>query len=256
MIEYLKLSQVKSRLGWAKDKIDTRDYRFPNLKPTAVRKVDLRTPALPVIDQGSLGSCTACAIASAYQFDLMKQSRPLFLPSRLFIYYNERLMEGTELQDSGAYIRDGIKSINSIGACPESNWPYLISKFAVRPPAQCYSVAARHKSVLYRRVTQSLDQMKAVLNSGFPFVLGFLVYESFLSVSRNRGYATMPRRGEALLGGHAVLVVGYDDAAGVFIVKNSWGTSWGDNGYFYVPYAYFTSPAYANDLWVITTVTG
>jgi C1A family cysteine protease len=251
-----QMKQIKKRLGWVKDRPDHRDYIFPTLPKASAAKVDLRANDQPIYDQGDLGSCTANAIAAAYAFDLKKQSKPVFAPSRLFIYYNERVLENSVPYDAGAYIRDGIKSINVSGVCQETMWPYIQTKFASLPPKTCYTEAAKHKSVLYQRVTQTLDQMKAVLNSGLPFTVGFYVYYSFLAAGTNGGIVPMPSRYDQLLGGHAVLVVGYDDSTQRFIMRNSWGTSWGDKGYFYMPYAYLTNPTLSNDFWVVQTVTG
>ena len=112
----------------------------------------------------------------------MKQGlADVFVPSRLFIYYNERVIEGTVDEDSGAMIRDGIKSVAKQGAPHEKLWPYVIAKFRTRPSAPAYKDAARHPAVLYQRVTREIDQMKGCLASGYPFVFGFSVYESFES---------------------------------------------------------------------------
>jgi C1A family cysteine protease len=179
------------------------------------------------------------------------------VPSRLFIYYNERSIEGTVASDSGAQIRDGIKSVNQQGACPEDLWPYVIASFAEQPPANCYTVAAQNKVKAYQRLTQNLNQMKACLASGYPFVFGFTVYESFESQTvAQTGVVNMPAASEQVLGGHAVVAVGYDDSQQRFIVRNSWGTGWGLQGYFTMPYSYLTQahPALASDFWTIRLV--
>lgn len=243
-----------------KDTPDDRDYKFSalNAKPTAKTffpaKVDYRAKMGTILDQGSLGSCTANAIASAFQYNLTKQKMPSYSPSRLFIYYNERLLEGTVAEDSGAYIRDGIKTLNTYGACPEVVWPYKISQFAVKPPEQAYKVAAQDKATGYYRVNVDANSIKTALASGFPVITGMLVYSSFETYAvAKTGKVPMPGRYDYLLGGHAVLIVGFDEATQQFIVRNSWGTSWGDRGYFYLPYAYAV-PSLMNDLWVVTTV--
>ena len=255
-----KQYQTEKKYGWRKDKSDDRDYKlsFTKLdhKENGIKKVDLRHNCPPVYDQGKLGSCTANAIAAAYEYDMLKQKETnIFVPSRLFIYYNEREMEGHVDQDSGAEIRDGIKSINTQGVCPETEWPYDVSKFKDKPPQQAYSDAKNHVSVKYQRVEQDLEHMKECLSQGLPFVFGFMVYESFESKDvANTGIMVMPKRGEKLLGGHAVMAVGYDDDKQVIIVRNSWTTSWGDNGYFYMPYDYIKSNYYCNDFWVVQRV--
>jgi len=248
------------RYGWVADTPDQRDHIYAapvaHLKKLPP-KVDLRSKCPTVIyDQGQLGSCTGNAIACAIQFDRLKQNRkPDFIPSRLFIYYNERDMEGTVSSDSGAQIRDGIKSVAKLGDCPESEWPYVISRFATKPPAKCFSDALKYKAVLYQRVMQSLNQMKGCLASGYPFVFGFSVYESFESPQvAKTGAVPMPTSSERQLGGHAVLAVGYDDKQQRFIVRNSWGRSWGIGGYFTMPYAYLTDDNLASDFWTIRVV--
>jgi C1A family cysteine protease len=202
-----------------------------------------------------LGSCTANAIGGAIEFDQIKQKLKASTPSRLFIYYNERAIEGTIDTDSGAQIRDGIKSVASQGACPEPMWPYVEQSYANRPPAPCYKYAKLHPAVQYARVTQSVGQLKACVAAGYPFVFGFTVYESFESDAvAKSGIVPMPATTEMLLGGHAVMAVGYDDAAQRFLVRNSWGTSWGMGGYFTIPYVYLTDGNLADDFWVIRVV--
>jgi C1A family cysteine protease len=218
--------------------------------------MDLRTKCPPVYDQGQLGSCSANAIGAAMEFDEMKQSFPnVFVPSRLFIYYNERVIEGTVNTDSGAQIRDWIKSISTFGDCPETLWPYDITKFTQKPPQTCYAQAKKYQAVQYQRLTQDLNQFKGCLASGYPFVFGFTVYESFESQQvAQTGHVPMPSSGEKTVGGHAVLAVGYDDANQWFLVRNSWGTGWGMAGYFTIPYAYPLNSNLSSDLWTVRVI--
>jgi C1A family cysteine protease len=247
--------------GWVRDLPDLRDFsysapllRFPKGLPPSV---DLRSECPPVYDQGQLGSCTGNAIAGAVEFDLIKQGKQDFTPSRLFIYYNERVMEGTVSQDSGAQIRDGVKSVATLGAPPETDWPYNIAKFAQRPPAKAYQDAKLDIVSSYSRVLQDLTQMRGCLASGYPFVVGFSVYQSFESQKvATTGIVPMPGSGEKMVGGHAVLVVGYQDAARYFIVRNSWGAGWGLHGYFLMPYEYLLTPHLSNDFWTVRSVAG
>ena len=246
------------RYGWIPDIPDNRDMVFsaPQPIPVLPPSVDLRPGCPPVYDQGSLGSCTANAIGAAHQYDQMKQTKSeIFIPSRLFIYYNERVMEGTVNSDSGAMIRDGIKSIAKQGVCPESEWGYDISQYRKKPAKQCYKHAVDHQALTYYSVLQNLTQLKTCLASGFPIVFGFSVYESFESQEvAKTGVAPMPASSEQLMGGHAVVAVGYDDATNRFLVRNSWGEGWGMSGYFTMPYEYLTNSNLACDFWAIKLV--
>jgi C1A family cysteine protease len=197
-----------------------------------------------------LGSCTANALCGAVVYVI-----PSLIGSRLFLYYNERKIERTIPTDSGAYIHDGITALKTYGICLETQWPYNIAKFAVAPTAQCYTSAAQHKALTVASVPINLGSMKAVLAGGFPITIGFTVYDSFETAAVARtGIVPMPAKSERVLGGHAVLIVGFDDSRSWFIVRNSWGTGWGDKGYFYIPYAYFTNPTLVSDLWTISRV--
>jgi C1A family cysteine protease len=245
--------------GWVPDLPDQRDHYYAaplRAIGTLPPSVDLRPGCPPVYDQGQLGSCTANAIAAALEFDQMKEKlTPIFTPARLFIYYNERVIEGTVESDSGAQLRDGIKTVVAQGGCSEVSYPYDITKFAERPPDTCYQEALQHRAIQYQRVIQDLNQMKGCLASGSPFVLGFTVYDSFMSQSvAQTGHAPMPASGETVQGGHAVLAVGYDDANQWFLIRNSWGTGWGMAGYFTLPYTYLSQRNLASDFWTISTV--
>jgi C1A family cysteine protease len=256
-------------LGWLPDLPDHRDFLYA--APTAILKtpqtsVDLRNRCpKQIYDQGRIGSCTANAIAGAIEFDQIKQGKQEATPSRLFIYYNERKMEHTILTDSGAQIRDGIKSVAKLGACPESLWTYDDTppqpedapcpncKFAQKPTDNCYTEALKHKLLTYQRVPHVLGSMKGCLASGYPFVFGFTVYDNF-PFQTTTGEVPMPTAQNAVLGGHAVLAVGYDDATQVFYFRNSWGAAWGRGGYGLIPYAYLVDSDLSDDFWTIRTI--
>lgn len=247
----------KQTYSWLPDIPDHRDYRFvpPKTAAPLPPRSDLRPWCPPIYDQGQLGSCTANAIAAAHEFDQIKQSLSPYVPSRLFIYYNERVMEGTVGSDAGAAIRDGIKSLSTYGVCNETAWPYNIDQFAVKPPKTCYKTAATHTSVLYRRINRTLADMQGCLAAGYPFVFGFSVYESFESDKvAKTGSVPMPGTTEQMLGGHAVMAVGYVEAKQRFIVRNSWGPDWALKGYFTMPYAYLLDDNLSDDFWVVNKV--
>ena len=247
-----------ARYGWIPDLPDERDHLYaapPAILSALPPYADLRAHCPAVYDQGQLGSCTANAIGGAIEFDRIKQSLPDYVPSRLFIYYNERQIEGTVDIDSGAMIRDGIKSVASQGACPEPEWPYDIAKFTDKPSAEAYRDAATDRAVSYQSLVQDLNQMRGCLASGYPFIFGFTVYESFESPAvAQTGHAPMPGPNERAVGGHAVMAVGYDDGSQTFLARNSWGTAWGMAGYFTMPYSYLIQPGLASDLWTIRIV--
>ncbi|PYI66431.1 peptidase [Arthrobacter livingstonensis] len=250
------MARTNSRYGWIPDLPDQRDFHFAaphavqaNLPPAA----DLTPHCPPVYDQGQLGSCTGNGVAGVIQFDALKESlADSSTPSRLFIYYNERVIEGTVDSDSGAQIRDGIKTVATTGACAETLWPYDIAKFTAKPKAACYTAAKKHRAITYSRVGQTLSQLKGCLASGYPIVFGFTVYDSFESADvAKTGVVPMPGASETVLGGHCVVAVGYDDASQRFTIRNSWGDGWGKAGYATMPYPYLLSNSLASDFWTV-----
>ena len=252
---------TKNKYGWKRDLHDVRDKKL-TFKPYQYSQnksmVDLRNRMPEVYNQGNIGSCTANAICSAFEFDQMDQGLPSFSPSRLFLYYNERLKEGTESIDSGASIRDGIKSINKQGICSEAEWPYQVNYFTTCPYKKCYTDAKFHKCLKYKRMDNSnIKDLKHCLSVGKPFVFGFSVYSSFENpMIWNPKVDSMPMPNpnkEKLLGGHAVMAVGYSDKRKCFIIRNSWGKDWGLDGYFFMPYQFITSNQ-CDDFWVVQTV--
>lgn len=253
--------QQTKHYGWLPDLPDHRDFQYAVVRHEALAQptpplVDLRAQCPPVYDQGNLGSCTANAIAGAFQFELMKQKLPVFNPSRLFIYYNERVLEGHVKEDSGAQLRDGVKSVATSGVCDETLWPYAVSKFAKKPTKSLYTKALKNKALQYTRLNNTaINELKTCLAGGNPFVFGFTAYQSFEgdAVAKS-GVLPMPSKTESVIGGHAVMAVGYDDQKKAFIVRNSWGGSWGLKGYFYMPYDYITSTDLADDFWTISQV--
>jgi C1A family cysteine protease len=249
-------------LGWVPDRPDPRDHilslTFKEATTTLPGETSLRSKMPAVYDQGQLGSCTANAIGGAVQFQQMKEKEVegANVPSRLFIYWNERSIEGTTSSDAGAMIRDGMKVIGSVGAPAEADWPYDINKFTVKPPAQAFGDALKYTAT-YGRVTQSEHSLKASVYFKRPVIFGFTVFESFYDIGSD-GIMPMPDlNNEYVVGGHAVMVVGYKTINGqvYFEVRNSWGSDWGDNGYFWMPSAYLISPDYCDDFWHVNITT-
>lgn len=238
-----------------KDKADFRDSRYSDrhkARATYTTSFDLRPKCSPVVDQGQLGSCTANAIVSGVREFVMinDEKRPMVGLSRLFIYWYEREMEGDINEDGGASLRDGMKAITNIGVCTESLLPYDVTKFTIAPNESQIKEASNYKLSGYQRVS-SLVQMKDALIHSHPIAMSMTIFESFESEDvAKTGIVPMPQPNEQQLGGHATCIVGFDDKlhGGCFIVRNSWGDSWGDKGYFYLPYGMLK---YFMDAWTV-----
>lgn len=237
-----------------KDPIDHRDilFRSSSVKHHAElpEAVDLRNEYMPpIVDQGALGSCTANALASGFrEYLLRKEKGDKTRLSRLYLYWHERELTNTINEDSGAYLRDGMKVLQKLGCAPEADFPYEIDRFTEQPSDQAEQHAGAYRISEYHRVP-SLEGLKVALSEGYPVVFGAEIFSSFESERvAKTGIVPMPRFWERSLGGHAMLAVGYNDPKQHVIVRNSWGDQWGDNGYCYIPYRYFEK--YVTDMWV------
>jgi C1A family cysteine protease len=178
-----------------------------------------------------------------------------FDPGRLPFYYDERVKERTVNEDSGAQLRTGAKVAACTGIGHDALAPYVIANYRKKPSTAYYADAKKHLALTYYRVNQTLAEMKGCLAAGYPFVFGFSVYDSFESRTvAKTGVVPMPKPTESLLGGHAVMAVGYDDTTKRFIVRNSWGIAWGQKGYFTIPYDYLVNSDLAADFWTIRLV--
>jgi C1A family cysteine protease len=213
-------------------------------------------PACPEpYDQGNIGSSVAQAIAAGLEFSRRRQGLDVFTPSRLFIYYIAREADGREKVDAGATYRTALQAVNRYGFPPESAWPYNTAKLSQRPSRDAYRAAARHAAIAYKRVRGRLDHLKACLTEGYPVLLGFPVYNSIYRPEvAETGRVPVPPPGDPWIGGHAVMIVGYDDSEQVFIVQNSWGKNWGHDGFFYLPYAYISAHLKTEDFWTVRSV--
>lgn len=212
-------------------------------------KCSLRGKVPEIYDQGQLGSCTANAFCAAYRLLCRDE---MFRPSRLWVYFYERLMEDPEhkiedLTDSGADVADGMKFVQQYGVCSENLWEYDISKYNVHPPKVCKDDALKHKIKEYRQITP--DKIKHFINAGIPVLLAISVYQSFEdSVD---GQVPMPdTENEQLLGGHELTIVGYSDDTQTFEVQNSWGPTWASGGFCYIPYEYIHDPNLCSELMI------
>ena len=238
------------RYGWKPSLPDLRDHVADASELAVLDEVDPRGELPAIFDQGQLGSCTANAVAAAVQYDAdLNGADPGFL-SRLWIYYFERKIEGSPAgEDTGAYGRDGFKVCKSVGVPVEDEWPYDISKFSDEPPAALAEEARKHRISNYRAVPRNLDSMKAVLSNKQTIAFGFTVYESFESREvAQTGRVPLPSREEKVLGGHEVLLVGYlKNEVNYGLVRNSWGTGWGMEGYFLMTWAYILDANLASD---------
>lgn len=242
--------------GWRKDNPDFRDHQFAAAPPASLpATVDISHIAPPVYDQLQLGDCVGNGMAEIIYADqkIEKVATPM-LASRLMLYYNARVMENDVSTDAGCAIRDAMISLNKQGVCSESRWPYNIAKFTNKPSAEDYTLALQHTSIAYKSIT-GLAQMKSCLASGYPFIFGVQVFESFESdeVSRT-GIIPLPSANEQNLGGHCLTAWGYSDATQTFKILNHWGTSWGQKGWCTMPYSYLTNSGLSSDFWQLSTI--
>lgn len=243
--------------GWKPGLPSPKDHCYKITSPVPLPAVvDLSDKCPPVYNQGELGSCTANAIGAAYEFDLLKQGKSDFMPSRLFLYYNERFIENSVGYDSGAQIRDGLTCLIKQGICSENIVPYDVDKFSEKPSEEAYTQALNFTINNYQKLADgNLYMMKQCLAQGIPFVFGFTVYESFESEEvASTGILPPLDNTEQEMGGHAVMCVGYDETKNMVKIRNSWGNDWGAKGYFYMPYNYISNSNLANDFWAINTV--
>ena len=269
--------------GFIRQKPDPKDFKIATIyklfgikEPAKLpTKVDLRAKCSPIVDQGQLGSCTANAGSGLVDFCENKQGYGFLVGSRLLLYYNTRVKieKNPAKQDTGCTIRGTLKSLGTYGICKEPTWPYIISKFGTAPNKTAVGEAANYRALTYALVDQPgmsgtavLTAIKQQLVNGIPMEFGFDVFDSYSQASRT-GAFPYPSKNENRVGGHAILCVGFDDSKvitntidktstkGAFLIRNSWGTGWGEKGYGWLPYDYvtknFQGTRLATDFWVL-----
>lgn len=257
------MSEIIKEFGWIKDKEDKRDLKFEPFKLEPIESVYINhTHRFPLAyRQGALGSCTAQAIAFQVHVNLLN-NRSLakyspFIPSRLFIYYYERELMGTINKDSGAFLRDGIKVVAKQGAPSEDLWNYDIRRFKEQPPQRAIDKGINFQALQYERIDQTQKILLVnALKMGLPICFGMYVFRSFVSDEvEATGIVPFPDlQKEDVLGGHAMCIVGYRQLDDTFIVRNSWGTEWGQKGYCRIPSSFITNPYLTDDFWVISEI--
>ena len=261
----------RTQYNLARDTPDARDSIYSPNKRELRRKlpshVDLRLRCPRVQDQGAPGTCTAHAVAAAFAFEQRVHRAKVITPSRLFIFYNERALTGQTSVKCVVRLRDALKVVSKLGVCPESMWPYNEDSRVLRlkPPKEAFEAAGSYKIAQYHRIPIGhlkpetfLRHLKHCLADGHPFLFGFMLYESFETEAvKKSGIMPIPdRKHEKLVGGHAVMAVGYNDRRKAVLGRNSWGTDWGINGHFWMPYELIRDPTYAHDFWTVRGVSG
>lgn len=250
--------------GWKKEPGDHRDLKLVPPGPVLPPSMDLNSIMPPVNDQGGIGSCVANGSCEAFESTEPVAVQPRRVYARLYVYYYGRQLEGIPpSEDSGLYIRNGVKILATRGVPFESSWPYSDDdRFTLQPPTACDAEAAQHKALFYYRCADSsgvasLHAMKASLAQGFPVVFGFNVPQNFESNQcAQDGILHFPGQGEGYVGGHCVVAIGYDDnkvidgVPGALLCRNSWGEGWGLKGNFWMPYKFVTA-GIADDPWTI-----
>ena len=260
----MPIDAPKYKLQLTESAADTQFFDHTKLGVIEIPDIkDMEHRMAPVFDQGSLGSCTGNAFVGALEYlenkkhDIDNTNDDFIGLSRLFVYYNERMLEGTLNQDAGAMIYDGIKALSSYGSCKEEFFPYDITQFANKPSDEAYANGKQRLITHFSQVPINEEAFITTLAGSYPIVFGIMIFESFESRAvAQTGMVPMPNRNsEKCLGGHAVLVCGYNRPARLLKVRNSWGPDWGERGYFYLPFDYVFQAGLASDAWVIDDMT-
>lgn len=221
------------------------------------KRVDLRKYMTEVEEQVG-NSCVANAFVGAYEYLAKRDLGESGNVSRLFVYYNARSRAGYAHEDCGSQMYCAIDSLIEHGACSEDIWANDESLILAEPDETAYEHAANFKITEAEAIETDLNLWRHTLAEGYPIAFALNTFESFDEASRNRGRVPMPKKSDNVRethGWHAMLCVGYSDKDRMFIVRNSWGTAWGDQGYCYIPYDYIIHPEYnGHDSWIIKSV--
>ncbi len=215
-------------------------------------RIDLRGFCSPVEDQEDIGSCAANAVVGALEYHQRRGGQSMTDLSRLFVYYNARKLADKENEDAGTYIHHAMAAVLAFGACPESMWPYQKAMWPTKPVQACYEAAMEFEAISYAR-TPLGPACKSVLCAGLPVVFGAAIPAQMIQMEAGLSGRIKPRNGDwpAPGGGHAMLIVGFDDREAAWLVRNSWGTDWGDGGYAWIPYSVMERYGIPSQYWVI-----
>jgi hypothetical protein len=239
-------------MGWIPDAPDHRDllYGLSNQPPAGPlpASVDLSGGFGAAYDQQHSPSCVAQSIVAMLDFLGQRLDDALPTGSRAFAYWNARAADGLAGSDGGSTIRSTLKAINRLGLCAESEWAYTPDHIRLQPTAACYADAAGYPNVAYLRLACNLQQLRQSLADGFPFTIGLTAYDNF-PFDTDTGYVPMPRPDSRVIGQHCVVAAGYDDDSRQFLIRNSYGTGWGQDGYGALPYEYVTGYCSDQGLW-------
>lgn len=255
-------SQIRKKMSF-KMKVAKETIDYSNLPS----KVDMRNYSPGIYNQGTVGSCVAQSICAAVQirnnivnnnqwsisrYTLGKKA-PVFSPSRLKLYWHARIEEGyPSTEDTGSSMHSGMIALEKYKLCDEKLWPYEQKKFNQQPPHEAFLDSDKYKQVSYMKVEQNVDVIKYTLSKGYPICFGIIAYSTLTnSTAMNTGKVELPRSNDSPKGGHAILLLGYDEESKVFIFQNSWSNYWGDHGFGYLPYDYVASSKHAADFWAI-----
>jgi len=241
---------MRTFINFNKELLEEKEEKLEDVEKIENNYINLKSKFPNVYDQGKIGSCTAIALCSIYEYDTTN-----FIGSKLFLYYNERLLINQTENDSGAYIKDGIECLKTYGICEEKYWKYTIDNLFKEPSKEAYNNAKNNYLIEGINIPNELEIIKYWLNKNEPIALSIAIYSNFMNFSSARtGKIGIPRENDKFIGGHAIVLCGYDENKKEFILRNSWGIYWGDNGYFYLPYDYITNKDLCNDLWIIRKI--